>query len=266
VRDPGSRSFLSYLCVSLLLSLTACEAEEFDASPGRGDLGRGKFIYECLGDTDPACASGLAVFPQAVALGSRFALRFAIDRGAQPTVIAAAPSFAKAVPGGFEVLRTGHLAFLAVNGNREVIDIKHLRSAAVAEVRVRRGAGLPETELRVQPGDSFELTAVAFDAQGVQLGGALDYTWRSENSAVLRVETLPELSRVGVRAVGPGQTTLVIEVAGQEHVLSVISGDAAGDAGSEEEPGDGDVDEPDGGLAELDGAVDAGDDTEGGAA
>jgi hypothetical protein len=276
VRDPGSRSFLSCLCVSLLLGLTACEPEELDTSRERGDLGRGKFIYECLGDTDPACASGKAVFPQAVAMGSRFALRFAIDRGAQPTVIAAAPSFARTVPGGFEVARVGHLAFLAVNGNREVIDIKHLRSASVAEVRVRRDAGLPEAELRVQPGDSFELTAVPFDAQGVELGGALDYAWSSADSTVLRVDTLPDLSRVGVRAVGPGQTSLVINVEGQEYVLSVISGESVDDAGMPEDGGmgdggvdggaDGGLDDPDGSLDELDGAVDAGEDSEGGAA
>ena len=134
------------LRLCLILGLMACDDYEPDYTPERGDLGKGRFIYQCLGESDTACAEG-EQFPQAIAVNARFAMRFAINSGAQPVVIAGAPAFAQPVVGGFKALRAGQISLLAVNGNREVIDLKHVRSAEIAEVRVKRGDSLPEPEL-----------------------------------------------------------------------------------------------------------------------
>lgn len=204
-----------------ILGLVACDDFEPDITRERGDLGRGKFIYECLGETDSACESATTKFPQAVAVNSRFAMRFAIDSGVQPAVIPGASTFVQSVVGGFKVLRAGELALLAVNGNREVIDIKHLRSAPIAQVRVRRGASLPEAELNLQTGESVELTAVPFDALGVELGGAVDYAWSSEDPQIARVETFADLNRIRIRALRSGDTTLNVTAGGENLSLVV---------------------------------------------
>jgi hypothetical protein len=169
-------------------------------------------------------------------------MRFAIDEGAQPSVTAAAPSFLRAILGGFEVLQPGELALLAVDGNREVIDIKHIRGASITEVRVQHDDELPQSALTLQKSESLELSAVPFDALGVELGGALDYAWSSQDSSVVSIETLSDLNRVRIRAVGVGSTTIDIEVAGHTYALPVES--------------EGDLD--DGGVPEEDAGTDAG--------
>ncbi len=229
------------LRLCLLLGLIACDDYEPDYTPERGDLGRGRFIYQCLGETDAACA-GSEQFPQAIAVNARFAMRFAINSGVQPSVIAGAPAFTQPVTGGFKALRAGQLSLLAVNGNREVIDIKHVRSAEIAEVRVKRGDSLPERELELVVGAPAEIQAVPFDAIGVELAGAVDYAWSSADSALVAVETLSDLSRVRIRALGVGETTLNVMAGGQSLSLVVRAsdgppwgpdaGDGDGDAGA----------------------------------
>ncbi len=236
-----------------ILGLVACDDFEPDITRERGDLGRGKFIYECLGETDAACGSATTTFPQAVAVNSRFAMRFAIDSGVQPVVIPGAPNFVQAVVGGFKVLRAGDLGLLAVNGNREVIDIKHVRSAPIAQVRVRRGTSLPEAELNLQTGESVELTAVPFDALGVELGGAVDYAWSSEDPQIARVETFAALNRIRIRALRSGETTLNVTAGGEN--LSLVehtSGAAIAPDASVLEP---DASTEDSGMPERDAGV-----------
>ncbi|MFT3923334.1 MAG: hypothetical protein QM778_12440 [Myxococcales bacterium] len=229
----------------LILGLMACEETDPDITRERGDLGRGKFIYECLGETDAACDDGRsAQFPQAIAVNSKFGMRFAIDSGSTPSVIPGASTFVQSVVGGYKALRAGELALLAVNGNREVIDIKHVRSAAVAEVRVQRGSALPEPDLELGTDQGVELRAVPFDSLGVPLAGALDYTWTSRDPAMVRVETLPELNRIRVRALRAGDTTLDVMVGDRQLSLEVH---ASGPTVHE-----------DAGLSERDGGEDAG--------
>jgi hypothetical protein len=222
-----------------MLGLMACDDYEPDYTPERGDLGTGKFIYQCLGESDATCAV-TERYPQAIAVNARFGMRFATYDGVQPVVIAGAPSFTQTVVGGFKALRAGQLAMLAVNGNREVIDIKHFRSAEIAEVRVKQGDALPQEEIDLVPGEPIELSAVPFDFIGVELAGALDYAWTSGDPTLVAVETLSDLSRIRIRALREGETTLNVMVGGQVHALVVrASGeappepDAGGDAGED---------------------------------
>jgi hypothetical protein len=223
------------LRLGLLLALVACEDTSIDTSRERGDLGRGKFIYECLGETDASCTTATTSFPQAVAVQSRFAMRFAIDEGAQPTVIPGSSNFVEQVTGGFKVVRSGELALLAVTGNREVIDLKHLRGADIASVRVQRAKSLPESRLQLAADETVEVLAIPMDAQGVVLGGALDYRFSSEQPAIVRIETLAELNRVRIRAISEGETNLSIEVGGKTYMVPVES---AGGAGPEPDAGE----------------------------
>jgi hypothetical protein len=253
-----ARARVAFFCLGSALVLAACpdEDDEIDDTRARGDLGRGRFVYECFNQTDTACEDGAAELPKALAVGGRFALRFAIESGAQPSVIAPSFDFVRRVDGGFQVRAAGDFALLAVNGNREVIDIKHLYGADIAEVRVQRNSELPATSLQLKPGESVELLAVPFDAQGAELGGALDYAWHSEDEQLLRVESLAALNRVRVRAgAESGTLQLSLEVAGTSHAVSVRigSGEREPDAGADAaEP-----EEADGGLEENDAQAEA---------
>jgi hypothetical protein len=222
------------LCGCGLLALAACmdDDPEYDATRERGDLGNGRFLYDCFNQTDAACEDGDATLPKVLAVGARFELRFAVGDGAQPTVIAPGFDFVRRIDGGFQVRAPGQFALLAVNGNREVIDIKHLLAAQIAEVRVQRRGDLPTTSLRLSPGEAVELVAAPFDTTGAKLGGSLDYAWRSPDEELVRVESLPVLNRVRVRAGTSGRVALQVEVAGATHVVDIVVGSGGSDAGT----------------------------------
>jgi hypothetical protein len=223
---PRGRLRATLLCCGGLLAFAACfdDDPEYDETRERGDLGNGRFVYDCFNQTDTACEDGSAELPKLLAVGGRFELRFAVESGAQPSVIAPSFDFARRIEGGFQVRAPGQFALLAVNGNREVIDIKHLLAAEIAEVRVQKRSDLPTASLRLSVGESVELTAAPFDAFGAKLGGALDYAWSSADEALLRVESLPALNRVRVRAVTSGRVALQVEVAGADHAVDVVVG------------------------------------------
>jgi hypothetical protein len=253
----------SLLTTTLALLAAGCPGESYDDTNARGDLGQGVFVYGCLGDTDVACAStNDPEWPRAVAVSGFFDVRFAGDfGGVQPTVIAPVADFAKKSSGGFLVLGEGTFALFAVNGNREVIDIKHVRAEAIHEVRVQRGRELPSRVLSLAVGDAAELLGTPYDAAGLALAGALDYAWTSDDDAVLSVESLGDLRRVKVKGVADGRASLHVTVGGADFVIDVTVGDGpsatpAEDAGSGEDAGD----------PELDAGADAGAELDGGAA
>jgi hypothetical protein len=250
---PSRRAvWLQALCVLTLTSCTllASGCDEDEDLPGeRGDLGEGNFVYRCLGVNDSACASGTAVLPQVMAVGGRFDMSFAVASGPLPAVISPASELVRRENGAFEVLQGGLFALLAVTGNSEVIDIKHLAAAPIAEVRVQRDKELPVARLSLLPGESATVGAVPFDAQGVTLGGALSYVWRSNNEALVSVESLPQLNKVRIRGNAVGAAALIVDVAGKSFSVAVEVGSR--DAGLS------DAGQAD---AAIDAGVDAGDD------
>jgi hypothetical protein len=249
------------LCLSGVLAGAACldDEPEFDETRERGDLGNGLFVYDCFNTTDTACADGGSDLPKLLAVGARFELRFAVESGPQPSVIAPDFEFVRRIDGGFQVRAPGQFALLAVNGNREVIDIKHLLAAEIAEVRVQRRGDLPTASLRLSPGEAVELSAAPFDATGAELGGALDYAWSSPDEALLRVESLPALHRVRVRAGTSGRVALQVVVAGAMHVVDVVvgSGERAMDAGSARDSGSDAAQSVDAGAEQTDAEVES---------
>jgi hypothetical protein len=96
-------------------------------------------------------------------------------------------------------------------------------------------------------GAPVELRAVPFDVIGVELAGAVDYAWTSADPTLVAVETLSDLSRIRIRALREGETTLNVMAGGQSLSLVVhVSGeapesDAGEDAGEDGGPDDEDA-------------------------
>lgn len=210
------------------LALVGCfDDDDYEDTRSRGDLGKGTFVYGCYNETDTSCDDGGTDLPRAIAVGSRFDMRFSISSGVQPTVISPATDLVRRAGEAFEVRAPGQFPLLAVNANREVIDIKHLRAADVEQIRVQRSRELPAASLRLAPRESATLLALPYDHGGVKLGGALTYEWSSSNEALLSVESLPELNRVRVRAGrSEGKATLLVRLPDAMYEVTVqISGD-----------------------------------------
>jgi hypothetical protein len=227
----------------------------YEDTRARGDLGKGTFVYGCHNDTDTSCDDGGTNLPSALAVGSRFDMRFSISSGAQPSVVSPATDLVRRVGNAFEVRAAGQFPLLAVNANREVIDIKHLYAADVGQIRVQRNRELPVSSLRLAPRESATLLALPYDQGGVKLGGALSYAWSSSDEALLLVESLPELNRVRVRAGNrEGKATLLVRLPDAMYEVTVQIGDV----------GDAEVDELDAGATDAgdaatrDAAADAG--------
>jgi hypothetical protein len=246
------RALALIACVGLSTLAGGCPEDE-DLPGERGDLGVGNFVYQCVGVTDTACTGDAAVLPQALAVGSRFNMTFAVRSGASPLVISPATDIVRREDGAFMVLQSGVFPLLAVTGSNEVVDIKHLQAAAIAEVRVQKPKELPVASLTLSPGDAVTLSAVPFDVRGVQLGGGLVYGWRSSDDARLSIETLPQLNAVRVRARAAGRATLMVDVTGKTFSVSVQVGGDVPDASVAER----DAAVVDGGPTPVDGAVDS---------
>jgi hypothetical protein len=252
--------------ISLLFGVTSLLAscvggdDDYDDARTRGDLGAGNFKYGCLNETDPTCDE-IDRLPKAIAVGGRFDLAFEIKTGPQPTVIAPASDFVRSVEGGFQVRAPGVFALLAVNGNREVVDIKHLRGAEIEEIRVQEdGSDLFSTTLTLDRRQSLRVLAVPYGIHGVQLGGALSYSWTSADETLVTVETSSVLNSVRLRALNKsGKTSLAIDVGGKTFSVAVEVGpdEAPLDAGTASDAGTADA-RSDAGDGSSDASADAG--------
>lgn len=223
------------LGLGAFLALNGCvNDDDYDDTRARGELGKGTFVYGCTNSTDTACDGGQTSLPRAVAVGGRFDLRFSVNGGKQPVVISPVSDQVRRIGDAFEVRAPGQFALLAVNGNREVIDIKHMRAAPVDEIRVQRKTELPSANLTLNPNESTQLLALPYDDSGDKLGGALDYSWHSSNDDLVSIDSLSDLNRVRVRAgAASGEATLTVEVSGKRYDVRVQIDDGSGalDAG-----------------------------------
>jgi hypothetical protein len=241
VRPGFARALKCALRISHVLGLawlvSSCiegNDEDQDARE-RGDLGVGDFEYGCLNSTDLTCEESDHGLPIAIAVGGRFDLKFETASGPRPSVIAPVSDFVGTAGGSFQVRAPGVFVLLAVNGNREVVDLKHLRGAQIEEIRVQEeGSDLPSTTLRLDRRQRARVVAIPYEIRGVQLGGALSYSWSSGDDSLVTIETLTALNRVRLVAGDKaGKTELKIDVGGRVFSVAVEVGTqvAMSDAG-----------------------------------
>ncbi len=204
----------------LLAALSACTNDyEYEPDPGYGELGVGVFLYECPTSGDSFCDDGnpAPVFPSAFALGGRIHLQYDwkddSDHFADPLpqLQSAAPKLLAPASDGFTAIATGYAAVLAVTGNSEVVDLRHLHIREIDHLQVSNiGDTLAITELTLEPNSETLLQARALDLDAVTLGGVLGYAWSTGDPDILAITAGADSGQVRVQAGKPGETTLTL--------------------------------------------------------
>ncbi len=218
----------------LLAALSGCTDDyQYEPDPGYGELGIGVFLYECPTSGDSFCPDGspAPVFPQAFALGGRIHLQYDWKDDSdhfgdpQPQLQSASPQLLAPAADGFTAVATGYAAVLAVTGNSEVVDLRHLHIREVASLQASTlGETLPLTELTLAPASEAVLQARAVDADDITLGGVLGYAWSTGDANILTITAGADSGQVRVQAVNQGETTLNLLLGERSLAITVTVG------------------------------------------
>lgn len=218
----------------LLAALSGCTDDyQYEPDPGYGELGIGVFLYECPTSGDSFCPDGspAPVFPQAFALGGRIHLQYDWKDDSdhfgdpQPQLQSASPQLLAPAADGFTAVATGYAAVLAVTGNSEVVDLRHLHIREVASLQASTlGETLPLTELTLEPASEAVLQARAVDADDITLGGVLGYAWSTGDANILTITAGADSGQVRVQAVNQGETTLNLLLGERSLAITVTVG------------------------------------------
>ena len=215
----------------LIAALSACTDDyEYEPDPGYGELGVGVFLYECPTSGDSFCDDGnpAPMFPAAFALGGRIHLQYAWKDDSDhfgdpvPQLQSASPQLLAPASDGFTAVATGYAAVLAVTGNSEIVDLRHLHIREIDALEVsNQGDSLALTELQLEPGTDATLQARAVDTDDITLGGVLGYAWSTGDPDILSITAGAESGQVRVQAQNPGDTTLTLNLGERSVVLDV---------------------------------------------
>jgi hypothetical protein len=199
---------LKLALAAVAMTASGCDIGD-DATVG-GELGRGRFEYICVNDTDPACSGFLdaSTFPDVFAVGGRFWTRFEPEDGGQvPEIKTSAPEVLSLDRTMLTFERAGTVAVLAVR-QTDLVDYKHLDAAPIASVTFERDAEQAVGSLLLTEREEARVDATPNDAQGRELGGALDYTWRIVDPTIAELVSPDNVDDITVRGLAVGQTTL----------------------------------------------------------
>jgi hypothetical protein len=208
----------------------------------QGELGDGFFRYVCVGSSDSYCPDGMTAssFPEAIAVGGRFSLRYEPKGGGALPVVEPGSRTAISKSGDvFTLHEPGFVAVLAQDAFGDVIDLLHLRSRRVANIAVLRDA-MEHSMVRLEPGERVDLAAQPRDELHTPLAGSLAYAWTSSDPEVFVVTSDSSDDDITIEAVTPGQALLAVEAGGYELTVAVHvtpGGDPTTD--SDGESGDG---------------------------
>lgn len=233
----------------LALAFAGCE----DSSSGRsadGELGNGRFTYDCLSTADAHCrgtsvATGL---PEAVATGAPFGLSYAGFDDDNGSVLPGA-NFVAAGTRGFAVPAQGYGVAKVLSADSEILDFVHMLARDVDSIAIDVN-GQWSTEATIYGEESISVIAVPFNG-ALELGGALEYTAESSDSQIVAVVDVRG-AEVALRGVAEGRATVVFQAAGVPAMLEVTVRDpaegttstgsgSAGDIGNGDTEGDTDT-------------------------
>jgi hypothetical protein len=211
------------------LALPACDDGESGPSKS-GELSTGRFLYRCLGDSDPYCDAGTpSSFPEAMAVGGRFDLEYDPEEDVFedvpiPRVIPASPASVQTPGMGYAIGRAGFAAFLARDAFGDVYDLRHIYAAPVGRIAVTSAASQELATIRVEVGETIDLFAQPQDEFRALLGGSLDYAWTSDDDTVAGFASVDLDRDITLEGRAQGTTTIRIEAGGFQQMVTVEVG------------------------------------------
>jgi hypothetical protein len=224
-----ARDRMAAVVLAATLSACASTCGDDDGGPSTvGELGNGRFIYQCVGAGDPVCApdSVEVDLPGCIAVNARFGLTFdlrddaAIDDGDFDQFIyveSGNDSFVGGT-GPFQALRAGRVAMLA-REDEQVVDFIHVNLVVPETLELfESGVNVSGGTLELAPGDVVLLDARVADPDCTVLGGALELDAESSDVGVVSVVDGAPLELV---ATGRGIATVTVRNGAIEQLVTV---------------------------------------------
>jgi hypothetical protein len=230
------------------LMLVGCASTCDESSrPGTiGELGNGRFLYECEGMSDPACESGSDAdhyFPECIALGGVFDLEYMLlDNSALESNELSPVIYVESIHQGFfrgtdqfEALRAGKAAFV-VRESERVLDILHLEIVEPDSMDVfGRDPATPTTTITVAVGATEILRVFPRSFACPELGGSVPIQAESSDPAIASLST-DEVLRIQGQA--PGTAVVRVQLGALEQAITVEVTDGPIEPGTDSGTGD----------------------------
>ncbi len=188
-----------WTALALAFVAAGCEPIEHDPTGSVGDLGAGRFKYDCVATGDAVCNATMAVdenetalalgvareVPLVVAVGGRFDLSF--SSSGETAFVEAARQDVVSGQGGFIIAEPGLHAFLARAASGEVADFIHVEARRVAELEVWAQGAVPNS-VSLAVGERLAVAALPRDGLGAPLAGGGSYDWSASTLGQVDIE------------------------------------------------------------------------------
>ena len=219
-----NRKLLLMVAASGLLALASCGP--FDSSTG--ELNNGRFSYLCVDSTDSTC-NGLpdrVAIPDRIAVGGTFGLEYAGDsKGSSPVQVQpASDTMISGASGSFKFRIPGVAAVLARNTSGVVADFVHLRGVSIHHLDVAGPSSTGAvTTVEMTTDADVTLEVAPKDISGVNLAGALAYTWSSSSFNVVSLSVPGPTTRVVLTGFSAGTATVEVSLPGGLKMAVVVT-------------------------------------------
>lgn len=223
-----------WAALTLAFVAVGCEPIDPDPTGSVGDLGAGRFNYDCVATGDAVCNATAAVddnetvlalgvareVPLVVAVGGRFDLSFASS--GETAFVEAARQDVVSGQGGFIIAEPGLHAFLARTASGEVADFIHVEARRVAELEVWAEGSVPNS-ISLAVGERLAVAVLPRDGLGAPLAGGGSYDWSASTFGQVDVEPVDASITSSLR---DDEVELVGVVEGTS-ILTVTRGDVS---------------------------------------
>ena len=209
------------------LALAACNSVPTGASVAPGQLGNGGFAFEC--DDSVACdrySHTAKTFPDAVALGSTFRVRYVAKGSSDATSVTVGSVGDWFTPAlrGLSAQKKGWGTFVARDNAGKILDFVTVPVVSADQIVVYDAAYVGDTPTRVTSvklgvGDTKSFRALA--RRGTDdLAGMLAYDWSAPATGVVQIDAQAS-GKVAITGIGAGTTRVTVEGASYKQTLDV---------------------------------------------
>ncbi len=218
------RTLLIFGLVFILFMLAFVACDDEDDHGESGELGRGRFYYQCVNRTyDVAChgQEQPEAFPKAIAIQGHFDMAYVSNSDKDDSslwVIGGSPNHVFQEGGALSIHEQVDVALLAMTTKSRAMDIMHVfaREVATVDLVTTPYVGPDDWEriedVEIEIGNSLSLRGVAKDDLGRPLAGVLAYRWTIQDPSIAELGSDTTHSVVKIEALKRGQTIITVEV------------------------------------------------------